>query len=198
LSKIVWQPIRTQVSLPFEHVDLDQAQFETIDQQLGQHVDRKPIRRVRILQEILPVCRDHSNSVLYFGPTVHDAECMAYLLTECGVPAAVVSGSTLQSKRRKTIEDFKSGRVRVLCNCEVLTMGFDAPRVSRIVVARPTMSLVLYQQMIGRGRRGPEFGGTETCTIMDCEDNHPGNLVLGYEAFRKIWEQRDCDHREVA
>lgn len=70
---------------------------------------------------MLPVGYNDLNSVLYFGPTVHDAECMAYLLTECGVPAAVVSGNTLQSTRRKTIEDFKCGKFRVLCNCEVLT-----------------------------------------------------------------------------
>jgi superfamily II DNA or RNA helicase len=142
---------------------------------------------MKVLEKILPICCDSRNSVLYFGPAVHDAECMAYLLAECGVPAAVVSGETLNSTRRRIIEDFKSGAVRVLCNCEVLTTGFDAPRVTHIVVARPTISLALYQQMIGRGLRGEKFGGTPICTILDCEDNYKGGLDLGYQMFRVLW-----------
>ena len=58
----------------------------------------------------------------------------------------------------------------MLCNCEVLTTGFDAPRVTHVVMARPTVSQVLYEQMVGRGLRGAEFGGTGPCTIIDCKD----------------------------
>ena len=87
------------------------------------------------------------------------------------------------------MSDFKRKSIRVLCNCEVLTTGFDAPGVTHIVMARPTTSLVLYEQMVGRGLRGPLFGGTETCVILDCEDNYVGDRPeLGYEQFRRIWE----------
>jgi DNA repair protein RadD len=185
LAQIRWQPVRTNVSLPLV-ADSDRTPFEDIDMQLSRHAD-KSIRRMKILDTLLPLCADNNNSILYFGPTVHDAEAMAYLLIECGVSASVVSGNTLQSTRRKSVAEFKNGRLRVLCNCEVLTTGFDAPRVTHIVVARPTVSLVLYQQMIGRGLRGPEFGGTDVCTILNCEDNYRGDLTLGYEAFREIW-----------
>lgn len=188
LSQIAWQPIRTNISLKLDDLNEDDTHFEDIDHILGQRADKR-IRRMKILQAIVPVCMNRQNSILYFGPTVHDAECMTYLLAECGVPAGVVSGDTLQSTRRKAIADFKAGRLRVLCNCQVLTMGFDAPEVTHIIVARPTVSLVLYQQMIGRGLRGPEFGGTEVCTIMDCEDSYQGSLPLGYEAFRRIWRR---------
>jgi superfamily II DNA or RNA helicase len=59
-------------------------------------------------------------------------------------------------------------------------------------MARPTVSRVLYEQIVGRGLRGPKFGGTATCAILDCEDNFRGDRPqLGYEAFRKVWlEQR--------
>jgi DNA repair protein RadD len=189
LSRIKWEMIETGVSLrvPESH-DGNIRPIEDIDRDLSRKAD-KPYRRMKVLERILPVCRQDNNSILYFGPSVHDAECMAYLLTECGVPAAVVSADTLNSTRRRIIDDFKSATIRVLCNCEVLTTGFDAPRVTHIVVARPTVSLVLYQQMIGRGLRGEKFGGTAVCTILDCRDNYEGGLTLGYQAFRVLWQQ---------
>jgi superfamily II DNA or RNA helicase len=59
----------------------------------------------------------------------------------------------------------------VLCNYGVLTTGFDAPRVRAVVIGRPTASRVLYEQMIGRGMRGPRFGGTDECLVIDLDDN---------------------------
>src|SRR6266851_6525083 len=112
---------------------------------------------------MVPIAEDSRNLILYFGPSVRDAECMAYLLRERNIPAAVVSGSTREATRRLVIGRFKRAEIRVLCNCEVLTTGFDAPRVTHVVVARPTVSQVLYEQMVGRGLRGVKFGGTQVC-----------------------------------
>jgi superfamily II DNA or RNA helicase len=136
--------------------------------------------------------QDARRFILYFGPRVRDAECMAYLLRERKIPAAVVSGSTRDETRRALIDRFRRNELRVLCNCEVLTTGFDAPRVTHIVMARPTMSHVLYEQMVGRGLRGPKFGGTETCTILDCIDELTGRAKpqLGYTRFREVWKRR--------
>jgi DNA repair protein RadD len=107
-----------------------------------------------------------------------------------GIAAAFVSGGTRDVTRRKIISDFKAGRVKVLCNCEVLTTGFDAPKVSHVVMARPTVSQVLYEQMIGRGLRGPRFGGTATCVIIDLEDKYRSERPkLGYQQFRDLWRQ---------
>jgi superfamily II DNA or RNA helicase len=56
------------------------------------------------------------------------------------------------------------------------------------MVARPTVSQVLYEQMVGRGLRGEKFGGTDSCVIIDCIDTIRGTRpTLGYEAFRKVW-----------
>ncbi|HUK88839.1 MAG TPA: helicase-related protein, partial [Blastocatellia bacterium] len=89
---------------------------------------------------------------------------------------------------RRMISEFKRGQYKVLCNCEVLTTGFDAPKVTHVVVARPTVSGVLYEQMIGRGLRGPQFGGTKQCVIVNCRDNYGSRRpALGYDAFRRLW-----------
>lgn len=173
---------------------MSEDDLERIDRVLALRADNTP-RRLAILKHLLPLANDAANSILYFGPSVSDAECMAFLLRREHVPAAVVSGKTREVTRRQAISEFKQGRVRVLCNCAVLTTGFDAPRVTHIVVARPTVSRVLYEQMLGRGLRGPRFGGTETCTILDCRDSFKGGRpMLGYECFRNVWQADAAAH----
>jgi len=56
------------------------------------------------------------------------------------------------------------------CARSLRTTGFDAPTVTHVVMGRPTVSQVLYEQMTVRGLRGPRFGGTATCVIIDLED----------------------------
>lgn len=73
--------------------------------------------------------------------------------------------------RQKTIRDFRSGKIKVLTNCAILSKGFDAPDVSCIVLARPTKSLMLHIQMIGRGLRKAE--GKADCLVLD----HAGNVL---------------------
>lgn len=186
-----FETIRTNVSIKLNNSaapnSLDEAAIESLDAKLAEQADAAARRRA-ILDRLEPIARDSRHSILYFGPTVHDAESMAFLLRCEGIAAAVVSGKTRASARREIIERFKAGKIRVLCNCQVLTVGFDAPQVTHLMMARPTVSRVLYEQILGRGLRGPMFGGTQTCVVIDCEDDFPnGRPELGYEAFRRIW-----------
>jgi superfamily II DNA or RNA helicase len=194
LAKPKWETVKTKTILKAPEIpDIDNITVEDIDRidhALKIRADN-PNRRMVILTHILPICAQQDSLILYFGPSVLDAECMAFLLRQQGIPAAFVSGSTRDVSRRRIVNDFKNQKIKVLCNCEVLTTGFDAPKVTHVVMARPTVSQVLYEQMLGRGLRGPKFGGTESCSIIDCEDNYRSDRpVLGYQAFRKIWGAR--------
>lgn len=194
LAKPVWQEIPTKTLLRPPPLDdlwsLSEEDIEKVDYALKIRADNSS-RRLTVLNHILPICREADTKILYFGPTVLDAECMAFLLRQQGVTAAFVSGNTRDVTRRQVVESFKQGEVKVLCNCEVLTTGFDAPKVTHVVMARPTISQVLYEQMVGRGLRGPRFGGTEHCVIIDCDDNYRVDRpVLGYKRFREVWAGR--------
>ncbi len=177
-------------------------QVLNFDQELQQQADQTRRRRI-VLEELLKILDEYPLArVLYFGPTVLDAELVAFMLRFKGRRAAAVSGRTSAAARRSLIADFRAGRIDVLCNCEVLTTGFDAPTVTHVVMARPTISQVLYEQMVGRGLRGPEFGGTAYCHIVDFEDRYRRiRPVLGYERFREVWlaldEEPDTDARSV-
>lgn len=92
--------------------------------------------------------------------------------------------------RRGLIQDFKNQKIQFLCNYGVLTTGFDAPKTTYIAIARPTTSQVLYEQIVGRGLRGPKFGGTEYCTIIDFADNLGRHgKALAYARFSDFWEE---------
>ena len=94
-----------------------------------------------------------------------------------------------KNNRRKTIESFKSGDFDILINYGVLSTGFDSPRIKTVVITRPTSSIVLYSQMIGRGLRGPAMGGSEYCKILDIKDNfiNYGEIDKVYGFFDDYW-----------
>ena len=129
-------------------------------------------------------------TVLFFGTNVNQALMMSKILNDRGIASAAVTGETRSSVRNEYINSFRSRRISVLCNYQVLTTGFDAPRTDSIIIARPTSSRVLYEQMVGRGLRGPEFGGTEECTITTVLDNilnyEHERVPLGYEKYISV------------
>ena len=91
---------------------------------------------------------------LCFCATVETARHAAEILDrhEPG-SAAMVSGETPPDQRREILDGFKAGRYRYLCNCAVLTEGFDDPGIEVIAMMRPTKSRSLYTQIVGRGTR---------------------------------------------
>lgn len=82
-----------------------------------------------------------------------------------GVSCEVISGETHPGDRAKFIDDFRSGRLRCLTNCNVLTTGFDAPGLDMIALLRPTLSPGLLVQMLGRGTRLAD--GKQDCLVLD-------------------------------
>jgi len=113
---------------------------------------------------------------------------MAGALTLRGIASAAISSRTPPVARRYFIEEFRRGRIRVLTNYAVLTEGFDAPAVRAVFVARPTFSPNLYQQMIGRGLRGPLNGGTEYCLVVNVADNVAQfGEELAFRQFEYLW-----------
>ena len=76
-----------------------------------------------------------------------------------------LEGRTPLSERRAILQRLHTGQTRVVANCAVLTEGFDEPSVDCIIMARPTRSRPLYQQMLGRGTR--TYPGKSDCLVLD-------------------------------
>lgn len=110
--------------------------------------------------------REHADGrpTVAFTPTVATAQQLAQAFREAGVTAETVSGKTPRDERKGIYERFRRGETQVLSNCMVLTEGWDAPWASCAIVARPTMSQGLYQQMVGRVLR-PWQGKTDAVIL---------------------------------
>ena len=86
-----------------------------------------------------------------------------------GIPAAVLLSDTPPAERKAAIDGFKDGIIKILVNVLIATEGFDLPDASCVLITRPTMSLAIYLQMVGRGLRPKPDGGN--CIILDLADN---------------------------
>lgn len=124
-------------------------------------------KRYTVIEGVVEALRDHK-SALVFCTSVRQAQSMAEALCEAlqnPQVATSVSSATKPKDRDDIISGFKSGAIRVVFNVGVLTTGFDHPSLDCIVLARPTRSLALYYQMLGRGVRKAE--GKTHCTVID-------------------------------
>ena len=117
-----------------------------------------------IIKNIIDITESyHRKGVMIFSSTVkHAKEILSYLPEG---EAQIVLGDTDDSERDRIIEEFKEKKFKYLVNVSVLTTGFDAPHVDVIALLRPTESVSLYQQIIGRGLRLDE--GKKDCFVLD-------------------------------
>jgi len=104
-------------------------------------------------------------SVLVFCATIAQAEELQKLIKD----SAIVTGTTAKKERTQIVQGFREGTIRVILNVGVLLVGFDKPDLEAIVIARPTRSLRLHSQMLGRGMRIAV--GKKTCHIYDLVGN---------------------------
>jgi DNA repair protein RadD len=127
-----------------------------------------------ILDEAIPLAQaDDRRHWLVFCAGVDAAKFTAANLMARGISAAVVAGDTSDRDRAHFIHEFRSGRLTALVSVGVLTVGFDAPITDCLIIARPTISPVLFVQMMGRGMRpteakiSEEAGRKRGCLVLD-------------------------------
>jgi DNA repair protein RadD len=118
------------------------------------------------VQEIVAFGQDR-RSWLLFATSVNHAYNIAAELSEYGIDSEVVTGKTAAAQRTEITERFKAGNLRCLVNVNCLTTGFNAKCVDLLGFLRPTHSVNLYVQMVGRGMRlSPDTGKTD-CLVLD-------------------------------
>lgn len=107
--------------------------------------------------------RDYATGpTIVFALTRRHAQGLAELIPG----SAVLLGTTPAEERRGILRAYAAGDIPCIVNCSVLTEGADLPMTSTIVIARPTRSVALYTQMVGRGTR--LYPGKDGCVLIDC------------------------------
>jgi superfamily II DNA or RNA helicase len=93
----------------------------------------------------------------------------ADIFNNAGIKAVHFDGSTSKNERKKIVDDFRKGKFKVLCNCDLISMGFDMPDIGCVVMLRPTQSASLYIQQSGRALR---YKPNKTAVIIDMVGNY--------------------------
>lgn len=151
-------------------------------------------RNLQIIAEIESLCKRHKR-IIVFAASVEQSDLLATVLRGRGIQAQSVTSKQGSNERRAIIEDYKNSTSEdafVICNYGILTTGFDAPRTSAALVARPTLSLVLYSQMIGRAIRGPKAGGNaeaEVVTVIDTGLPGFASVEGAFANWEDVWEE---------
>ena len=120
----------------------------------------------QIINHVIKEASDRKGVMIFASTVDHAKEIMGYLPDE---EAALIIGDTTGKERDRLIDEFKQQRFKYLVNVSVLTTGFDAPHVDLIAILRPTESVSLYQQIVGRGLRLAE--GKKDCLVIDFAGN---------------------------
>ena len=149
-------------------------------------------RNIMIVSKLEDLIGRGHTRIIYFAASVSNARDVSLTLHARRHDSLFVDASTPASDRSRAIEEYRSDSAgpKIVCNFGVLTAGFDAPRTTAVLIARPTKSLVLYSQMVGRAIRGPRVGGSEVCTVATVVDTSlPGfdSMVRSFGNWEDVW-----------
>lgn len=194
LSKIVKEELTYPESLSDEEINkirvvASSHGYDDFSETALETIGKNKSRNLRIMQKLRELNMQRKPTIV-FACSVKHAQLLSAMLTLEGIPNAVVYGDMPPHERASAIERFKdtSDEMNILINYEVLTTGFDATNIECVFIARPTQSVVLYSQMIGRGLRGPQMGGNETCLLVDVKDNlKQYNENMAFSHFNNYW-----------
>lgn len=169
--------IKHHFLVPPERLDMPIVQYDFKRLEAGSNglfrevdLNRELKQQQRITPHIVSQIMEYAQTrkgVMIFAATVEHAKEIHGLLPSG--EAAFISAETPSDERDRLIEAFKAQQLHYLVNVAVLTTGFDAPHVDLIAILRPTESISLYQQIIGRGLRLAP--GKKDCLILDYAGN---------------------------
>ncbi|MGL4860468.1 MAG: DEAD/DEAH box helicase, partial [Enterobacteriaceae bacterium] len=158
------------LDMPIVHYDFSQLVPQEnglfAEKELNQSLRRQKRITPLIVQQIIDYARQRRGVMIFAATVEHAREVFGLLPAR---EAALITGETATQDRDLFIAAFKQQQLRYLVNVAVLTTGFDAPHVDVIAILRPTESVSLYQQIIGRGLR--LFPDKQNCLILDYAGN---------------------------
>jgi len=178
----IWQSIAYQRDIPEmirdgylvrprgKRIKIDDLSFKGLRIRGGDYSDADIGERLEASMAPAAIARaylEYGNGAqgIMFAPTVHSAEIIAGEFVGVGVSTGIVHGATPKGERRKTLDEFRAGKIRMLCNCMVLTEGTDLPMAEVAIIARPTLHSGLYVQMVGRVLR--PHPGKDSALVLD-------------------------------
>ena len=162
---------------------------EDYSDELLEKIGLNKARNTKIVEELRRLNADGIPTIV-FACSLQHAQMLSAFLKILNIPNALVYGDMSKYEREKAISDFKdpNSPVKIIINYEILTTGFDSTNIRCVFITRPTKSVILYSQMIGRGLRGPKMGGNSECLLIDVKENLDSyNENDAFKHFDEYW-----------
>ncbi|MBA6233703.1 MULTISPECIES: DEAD/DEAH box helicase [unclassified Colwellia] len=173
LSYLIKRQYLTQPNLvdaTIEHYDFSNlranASGDYSPTDINHLLNKNPRVTQGIMEQVIELSHKRQGIMVFAATVEHAKEVFSYLPTQL---SALITGATDNTERDKLIKAFKRKEIKYLVNVSVLTTGFDAPHVDMIAILRPTQSVSLYQQIIGRGLRLSD--NKKDCLVIDYTGN---------------------------
>ena len=163
--------------------------YEDFSKAALEMIGRNRSRNAAILRKLRELSSENVPTIVFACSVTH-AKLLSYMLSLESIPNTLVIGEMSATDRADAIAAFKdrTNPVNILINYEVLTTGFDSTNIRCVFITRPTQSIVLYSQMLGRGLRGPMMGGNAECLLVDIKDNLGRfNPEMAFNHFDSYW-----------
>lgn len=202
LSTPIPIPVETNVDIQ-TIIDIDEEKYirkwgempESLVQKVAQTNERNEI----IVDEYVKNAKKYGKTIIFALNAIH-CDTLNEMFHKKGIRSGYVYNHKSAEENQSIIERFRHSEredgLDVLININILTEGSDIPDIQTVFLTRPTSSDVLLMQMVGRGMRGPESGGTETVNIVDfCDKWHSITKWLN-PAFL-LGEEMDIDAPEL-
>ena len=145
-----------------------------------------------VIEKIIEEKKKIKNNIIVFASSVENAETIKKVLSLENINSALITSKTHPIERAYKINEFKTNNssLNILINYGVLTTGFDAPKANVAIIARPTQSVSLYSQMVGRVMRGKEAGGKKTCKVITVKDPIYGfnDMSESFNFWEDVWQ----------
>jgi len=158
------------VDATIEHYDFSSlranASGEYNPADMNHLLNKNPRVTQGIIEQVMELALKRQGIMIFAATVEHAKEIFSYLPAKL---SALITGATDNTERDKLIKAFKAKEIKYLVNVSVLTTGFDAPHVDMIAILRPTQSVSLYQQIIGRGLRLSD--NKKDCLVIDYTGN---------------------------
>ena len=193
LSRCIRKPLYTNIKYKLtkeEWASLKKSFLQEYPDGLLERIANDNARNASILTRLKDLAKECKH-ILVFSANKKQSKLLCGLMLALDYKAVHVDGNSPLNYRRSVVQKFKNGDIQFIFNFGVFTTGFDSPNIDAVVIARPTTSVVLYGQMIGRGMRGFEIGGTEEFQLIDVVDTiitDYSGLDNVYEFFSEYWD----------
>jgi superfamily II DNA or RNA helicase len=136
--------------------------------------------------------KNPNNKIIIFSGGIYASEIICKILKMENINCCVVTAETNLVERRRNIELFKQEKsnMNIIINYGVLTTGFDAPKANVAIIGRPTQSVTLYSQMMGRVMRGKKAGGKKECKVITVKDPIYGfrDISQSFLYWEELWK----------